>query len=186
MKNLNLPDTGSILVSDPFLIDPNFKRSVILLCEHQGKGSVGFILNRPLNLNLKDAIPELEAFEAQLFYGGPVQTDTMHYVHNLGDKIPGSVEISEGVFWGGDFEQVKEMILSGEVEPNNFRFFLGYAGWDKTQLKDEIKEKSWVVKKLKYQNIFKDSPSDLWKSILKRMGGKYALLATYPEDPILN
>lgn len=186
MKKLTLPDAGSILLSDPFLIDTNFKRSVILLCEHQVKGSVGFILNRPLNLNLKDAIPELAAFDAPLYYGGPVQTDTMHYIHNLGDKIPGSVEVSEGVFWGGDFEMVKELILEGKVLPENFRFFLGYSGWDQTQLKDEIKDKSWMVKKLKYKNVFQDDAKNLWKSILQGMGGKYALLSTYPEDPMLN
>lgn len=186
MKKFTLPSAGSLLLSDPFLIDPNFKRSVVLLCEHQGNGSVGFILSRPLNLKLKDAIPEIEEFDAPLYYGGPVQTDTMHYIHNLGDQIPGSVMIADGVYWGGDFEQVKSMIANGEVSPENFRFFLGYTGWDKKQLNTELNENSWMVKRMDYSNIFQDKPEDLWKSILQGMGGKYKLISTYPEDPSLN
>jgi putative transcriptional regulator len=177
---------GLIFLADPFLTDPNFKRTVILLSERQDKGFVGFILNRPLNLQLADAIPEFKDIDAPLFYGGPVQTDTMHFFHTLGDQINDSIEIVDGVYWGGDFDQVRELIIDKQVDPNQFKFFLGYAGWDKPQLVEELKSKSWVLHPGSNKYVFDEEPLTLWKLILEEKGGKYSLIAKFPEDPILN
>ena len=92
--------SGNILLSEPFLEDPNFRRTVIFLCEHHKEGTIGFILNKPLDIKISEAMPDLEGFNAPLFFGGPVQTDTMHFLHNLGDMIDDSVEITKGVYWG--------------------------------------------------------------------------------------
>lgn len=177
---------GLVLLADPFLTDPNFKRTVILLSEIQDKGFVGFILNRRLNLNLGDAIPELQSVDSPLYYGGPVQTDTMHFFHKMGNKIKGSIEIVDGIFWGGDFDQVKEMLLDGSAEAEDFRFYLGYAGWDKEQLVKELKDKSWMLEKGTFSHVFAESNEGLWKYILNKKGGKYAIISGFPEDPLLN
>jgi putative transcriptional regulator len=177
---------GLLLIADPFLTDPNFKRTVIVLSETQDKGFVGFILNRPLNLQLADAIPEFKDIDAPLYYGGPVQTDTMHFFHTLGHEIKDSIEVVDGVFWGGDFDQVRELIIDKKVDPKEFRFFLGYAGWDKTQLVDELKNKSWILHQTKFKHMFEEDPNALWKGSLKEKGGKFSLIANFPDDPILN
>ena len=178
--------SGNILLSEPFLEDPNFRRTVIFLCEHHKEGTIGFILNKPLDIKISEAMPDLKGFNARLFFGGPVQTDTMHFLHNLGDLIDDSVEITKGVYWGGNFEMVKELIAKNAVKPSNFRFFLGYAGWGKKQLFNEIRHKSWFVEKGKYDYVFKNSPKNLWKKILKEMGGDYEIVSNFPEDPSLN
>lgn len=177
---------GLLLLADPFLADPNFKRTVILVSERQEKGFVGFILNRPLNLQLSDAIPEFKDLDAPLFYGGPVQTDTMHFFHTLGHQIDDSVEVIDGVFWGGDFNQVKELLLEEKVSPDKFKFYLGYSGWDKEQLVNELKSKTWVLSNGDFKHVFNDTPKELWKEILNEKGGKYSLFSSFPEDPLLN
>jgi len=177
---------GLILIADPFLADPNFKRTVVLLTETQEQGFVGFILNRPLNLQLSDAIPEFKNINAPLNYGGPVQTDTMHFFHTVGHSIKDSIEVVEGVFWGGDFEQVRELLVDKKVDPSQFKFFLGYAGWDKKQLVEELKSKSWILHNSDFKHIFGGETTTLWKAILQEKGGKFSLIANFPEDPILN
>lgn len=167
-------------------MDPNFKRAVVFLCENQESGTVGFILNRPMPLNLNEAIEDLGDFNAQLYFGGPVQTDTLHFIHNIGDKLDGSIEIVPGLYWGGNFEVLKVMIQAGEVSPENFRFFLGYSGWDINQLDTEMRENSWIIHPGNASYVFQYQPDNLWKEVLKEIGGEYALMINFPEDPSLN
>ena len=185
MENLQ-PTKGTLLLAEPFMLDPNFKRSVVFICEKQRTGSVGFILNRPMPLNLSEAIEGVIDFDAPLYYGGPVQTDTLHFIHNIGERLEGSIEIIDGLYWGGDFETLKTMINAGEVKPENFRFFLGYSGWDLTQLDGEMEEKSWITHEANAGHVFALQPENLWKEVLKEMGGQYAMMINYPEDPTLN
>ncbi|MEO0340680.1 MAG: YqgE/AlgH family protein, partial [Bacteroidota bacterium] len=94
--------SGIVLLAEPFMLDRYFRRSAILLCEHNEEGSIGFIMNRPLDLNIDGLIQDFPEFEAEVFYGGPVGNDTIHYIHNLGDLLEDSVKISSGVYWGGE------------------------------------------------------------------------------------
>ena len=121
--------SGVVLLAEPFMLDRYFRRSAILLCEHNEEGSIGFIMNRPLDLNIDGLIQDFPEFEAEVFYGGPVGNDTIHYIHNLGDLLEDSVKISSGVYWGGDFDKLKFLISSEMVQPHNIRFFMGYSGW---------------------------------------------------------
>ena len=178
--------SGNILLSEPFSEDPNFRRTVVLLCEHHKEGTIGFILNRPLELDLSEAVPDLEGFRAKLYFGGPVQTDTMHFLHDLGDIIEDSVKVTDNVYWGGNFEVAKSLIQQKEAKSSNFRFFLGYSGWGKKQLYNEVKHKSWFMNKGNHDHIFKNSPKNLWKKILKDMGGDYEVVSNFPDDPSLN
>jgi putative transcriptional regulator len=181
-----LPEKGRVLISEPFLLDPNFKRSIVLLTEHVEEGSVGFILNKPTEYKFNDLVEDFPDFEAPVFYGGPVATNTLQFIHKLGDMLEGSMEISEGLFWGGSFETLKILVETGSVYPDDFRFFIGYSGWSPGQLNDELKINSWIVSSAKINDIFSDEPDKLWREILKGMGKKYALLASFPENPSVN
>lgn len=139
------PGVGRILVSEPFLLDSYFKRSVILLGEHSEEGTVGFILNKPTDLTLNDALEDFPPFDVPLYFGGPVQTDTIHFLHTLGDKLEGSKKILPGIFWGGDLERLKLLIDTHQVTRNDVRFFAGYSGWEPHQLEDELKGRTWLI-----------------------------------------
>jgi len=180
------PGKGKILLSEPFMLDPNFKRTVILLCEHNEEGSFGFVLNRKTKLFLKDAIPELKSADLPLYYGGPVEPGTLHYLHTLGDQVPDSQEIADGVFWGGDFEVMLMLVQGNQLKEDQVKFFVGYSGWGPEQIKEELQEDSWFVTQGRADDIFNDDETKLWSGILKELGGDYKSVANYPEDPNLN
>src|SRR5215213_6724757 len=148
------PGPGVLLIADPFLKDPNFLRSVVFLCEHKDEGSFGFVLNRKYENTLNELIPELDTYELPVYYGGPVQQDTIHFLHQYPEQIPGGVEVLKGVYWGGDFERVVEMIKTGTIEAAKIRFFIGYSGWSNGQLLDEMKEKTWLTVKATRKLVF--------------------------------
>lgn len=177
---------GKILLSEPFMEDPNFKRTVVLLCEHNAEGTFGFILNKKTELLLGDAVPELEHFETPLYYGGPVEPQTLHYVHQSGDILPESVPIGDGIFWGGQFETLKILLKNKEINPDTIRFFTGYSGWDPDQIVEELKQNSWFVTSSDVEDIFHKDDEHLWKKILNELGGDFKTIANYPENPNWN
>lgn len=181
------PKKGDLLISEPFLPDPNFERTVILVCEHNEEGSFGFVLNKPSLMKFEDVLEEVGEFDATLFVGGPVQQNTMHFVHRVGELLEGSVSIGQGLFWGGDFEQLKELINTKQIDPSDFKFFLGYSGWGEKQLKEELKQNSWIISpNATPEKIFEYDPEKLWRDVLKEMGGKFKMFSNYPDDPRLN
>ena len=180
------PKTGRLLISEPFMQDQYFKRSVVLLTEHSDKGSFGLILNKPIPMYLNEAIENAPAFDSRLGLGGPVQKETLHYLHQLGDRIPNSTEVLDGVFWGGDFEVIKELIISGQLQPGDMRLFVGYSGWAEGQLNSEMKSKSWILAKADKKILFDPKPEKMWSKILESMGQPYSYMVKLPEDPRLN
>ncbi len=169
------------------MADPNFKRTVVVLVQHNEEdGTLGFVLTRPAPMVLEDVIDGFEGFAAPLFIGGPVQMDTLHYLHSLGDQLPGSQEVAPGLFWGGDFDVLKELVASKQVQPQQFKFFLGYSGWSPGQLEEEMQDNSWIVHAAKDKYIFKTDAENLWKRVLEEKGGEYAMMVNFPENPILN
>jgi len=180
------PKKGHLLISEPFLHDPFFKRSVILVTEHNEEGSVGFILNKPINIKLHDALEEFPEFDGNLFMGGPVQRDSLYYIHSKGSIIGNSRKIMDGVYWGGDFETIKIMIQNKEIEESELRFFMGYSGWGKEQLNTELENNSWVVLPAKGSHVMQTDPNKLWAQIIKNIGSEYAFLANFPEQPSMN
>ena len=178
---------GCILISEPFLPDPNFERTVILVCDHNSEGSVGFILNRTADIKLGDVVEEFIESEKDLYVGGPVEQNTMHFIHRIAYQLEGSLALSEGISWGGDFEILKLLINTKQVSLNDLRFFLGYSGWAPRQLQREINEKTWIVYKPdSLAEIWEMNPTDMWRIILKKMGGKFKMMSNYPIDPRLN
>ncbi len=174
------------LLSDPFLTDPSFKRTVVYLTSYAANGAVGFVLNRPTNLNLADVLPEFTGIKVRLFYGGPVEQDSLHFVHSCQQYSTNAVQIQPGIFWGGDIEAVADGIRSGIFLENQIRFFIGYSGWSAGQLEDELTERAWFVTQAEKTYIFHPNPEMLWKTILTKMGTDFAILSNSPPDPRFN
>lgn len=177
--------SGTILISEPFLVDYYFKRTVILLPEHSEQGSMGFVLNKPLNININEVLTDFPSFDAPLFSGGPVQNDMLYFVHTLGKQIPGSQRIASDLYWGGDFEQLKALIIAGKANPQNVRFFAGYSGWEKGQLDSEIQHNSWLIADMP-KGLIEESADDLWGKLIRESETHYAIWGNFPENPSLN
>ena len=168
------------------MADPNFRRAVVLVCEHTTEGSFGLVLNRPSGLTLAEVAAESLPFDAELWLGGPVQTDTLHYLHPFGDAVESALPVLDGVFWGGAFDELRRGIEAGDVHTESVRFFVGYLGWGPGQLDAEVDDGAWIVLDGDGDLVFAESDDALWRQLLRRMGGEYALLSTFPDDPSLN
>jgi putative transcriptional regulator len=186
IENNKVARQGRILISEPFLSDTYFHRSVVLLTEHSEEGSVGFVLNKPVDLKVNDVISDFPAIDAEISIGGPVNTNTIHFIHTAGDIIPNSVRVSGDLFWGGDFEALKKLIKEEKVKNNQVRFFLGYSGWSPKQLENELSENAWLVTELDQDIIMKQPDHGLWKETLSRLGSKFRTWINFPENPSLN
>ncbi|MET0242482.1 MAG: YqgE/AlgH family protein [Flavitalea sp.] len=180
------PGKGILLIAEPFLKDPNFMRTVVLLCEHKHDGSFGFVINKLFEHTLDELMNDMDDLKLPVFYGGPVQQDTIHFLHGYADRIPGSFEVLEGVYWGGDFETAIELIKSGEISLDGIRFYIGYSGWSDGQLDEEVQEKSWLLASATRDIVFEPKADQIWKESLKLLGGEYEIMANYPIDPQLN
>ncbi|MBS1760994.1 MAG: YqgE/AlgH family protein [Bacteroidetes bacterium] len=180
------PAPGILLIADPFLKDPNFMRTVCIICEHKAEGSFGLVLNQKADLTLDELIENIDDSSIPVFYGGPVEVNTLHILHQYGDEIPGSHEIMKGVFWGGSFEAILEKLKSKTLDINKIRFYLGYSGWGEGQLDEEMKQRTWLTVGATQRLIFNNKPSDVWKNSLKQLGGEYEMMANFPIDPQLN
>jgi putative transcriptional regulator len=178
---------GHLLISEPFMIDPNFKRAVIILTEYSADGAMGFILNHQGEYQLGDVLPDVSYAEMPLYEGGPVAKNTLHFIHRCPEKIEGGIELANGVFWGGDFDQVKELISNYQLAENEIKFFAGYSGWTAQQLDDEIIADSWIVADtFKAEILFTSDEQNLWKEVVIGLGQRYAHIANFPENPTLN
>lgn len=182
-----LPSTGKLLISEPFLDDPNFKRSVVLMADHGEEGTLGFILNQPSQLLLKDLVPDLWQADYPIFIGGPVEVDTVHFIHRCYDKLNSGEEIAKGIYWGGNFETLKILVNNNSIAAHEVKFFLGYSGWSKTQLTEEIEENTWIVSDQYHQDlIFSHNEEEVWREVIINLGPKYAHVSNFPSDPSLN
>lgn len=178
---------GQLLIAEPSIIgDLSFNRSVILLADHNEEGSVGFILNKPLEYTINDLLPEING-SFIIYNGGPVEQDNLYFIHTIPELIPNSIEISNGIFWGGDFELTKNLINDGKINKEEIRFFLGYTGWGSNQLEDELQANSWIITANNYQaSILSKSSKQFWKEKIIELGGEYIIWSNAPENPILN
>lgn len=174
--------TGNILLAEPFSVDSHFKRTAVLLTEHHEGGTVGFILNKPMEIKIEELIIDFPEFDAPVNYGGPVATDSIHYVHNIGELLDDSLPVSDGIYWGGDYEKLKFLIDSKLVTPDNIRFYIGYSGWSSGQLDAELRRGSWVVADVHANYVFKENQTRLWSQIMENKGSVYSVIAGVPDS----
>jgi len=180
------PAPGVLLIADPFLKDPNFMRTVVFLTEHREDGTIGFVLNRQYENTLDELLPEIEGHKLPVYYGGPVQMNTIHFLHRYPEEVPGGIEIMKGIYWGGDFDKVIELINSGKLNTDRIRFYIGYSGWATGQLDIEMAEKTWLTVQATRRLIFHEQAEEIWKDSLRHMGGDYEMMVNFPIDPQLN
>ena len=186
ITNNQVASQGRVLIAEPFLNDTYFKRSVVFITEHNDEGSVGFVLNKPIELKVQDVIQNFPFIDAGISIGGPVNTNTLHYIHTLGNLIPESIKVLDNIYWGGDFETVKDYISEGVIGKEQIRFFLGYSGWGAQQLENELQENAWLVAEINSEMIMKGEEVGFWNQILEKMDSKYQVWANFPENPGLN
>ncbi len=181
------PNKGRLLVAEPSIIgDLSFNRSVVLLADHNQEGSIGFILNKKLDFTLSDLIPDVKK-DFQIYNGGPVEQDNLYFIHKVPNLIPDSIEIKNGIFWGGNFEAVKSLIDNDLILEDDIKFFLGYSGWDPEQLNSELQSNAWIVIEDEDQKtILQQNNADFWKNKMKELGGEYLIWSNAPENPSYN
>lgn len=178
------PAKGRLLISDPFLNEDYFRRSIIYLCEHNNEGSFGFVINNFISINLHELDENFPEIETQISLGGPIEINSLYFIHTLGDKIQNSAHISDGIFLGGDFQELSTLIKSDANIIKQVRFFIGYAGWSSDQLANEISSNSWLVFEPKSnRDLFETKSKFSWKKYMHDLGGKYKIMANFPIDP---
>jgi putative transcriptional regulator len=180
------PKLGRVLVSEPLSRDGFFGRSVVLLTEHNQKGSMGFILNKPTKMFIGHFFDSFKTYKIPVFVGGPVATDTLHFIHSSENIISNAQKIGKDLYWDGNIHEIPDLIEKGELLPSEIKFFIGYSGWDSGQLEKEIKQNFWVVSELSPKQIITDNPENLWEKAISNGGDKYKFWLNIPEDFISN
>lgn len=181
------PNKGLLLIAEPSLTgDVSFTKSVVLLADHNENGSVGFILNKVLDFTLSDLVPEIQE-NFKIYNGGPVEQDNLYFIHKIPHLVPGSIEIADGIYWGGDFEVVKQLFRDQKISENEIKFFLGYSGWDNQQLQEELESRAWIIMNNDDKKKLIEHPySSFWKDKIKELGGEYLIWINAPEHPSYN
>jgi putative transcriptional regulator len=183
---MKMPSKGDFLISEPFMQDPSFQRSVVLLCQKQEDGYVGFTINRQIDYTVGDLVEALADCTMPLFDGGPVGKEQMFFIHCMPELITGGIMIQKDLYWGGDFEQVKQLVQSNLIDPKRIKFIVGYSGWEAGQLEEEMKEKSWLIAPATKSLVFQEHAEDIWKNAVKLLGDEFKQIINYPLDPSLN
>ena len=176
---------GQLLIAAPILLDPNFRRTVVLMLEHTPEGAIGVVLNRPSDTEAREAVPDLRAVltdDEPIFLGGPVQPETVIALADHNDPLEEEEAIC-GTIGSLEFDDDPDRLHSFV---SRARVFAGYAGWTTGQLEDEVEEEAWFIEPARPGDVFSNDPERLWSSVLERMGDQYRLLARMPEDPRLN
>lgn len=180
------PSQGRLLVSGPYLSDPYFRRTVVLLCAHDAEGSFGFVLNRFLDVDVMDVMENMPPVQGRMGIGGPVQSGNLYYLHTFGQRVEGSMQVVDDIHMGGDFEQLRSLLATDPRLGRHVRFFVGYSGWAAGQLDKEITERAWIIAPSRKRLVMGTRSDNLWAETLRDMGGAFAALANFPEDPSLN
>lgn len=184
-RNRKKVEMGSILIAEPFLEGKYFSRSVIYLVEHNKKGSIGFVLNKPMAYSTSDLVSELAGIDFPVYIGGPVEQDQLYYIHTY-PELEDSLAISDGIYWGGDFAALTRKLREGKISVSQIRFFAGYSGWEGDQLKQELEENTWMVGGMSREKMFELPSEQMWETSMSELGGRYRIWANFPKDPIMN
>jgi putative transcriptional regulator len=185
-KNNEPTNKGSILISDPFSDDVYFGRSVVLICEHNDEGTFGFVLNNYIDVDLHQLDDNFPNINARISFGGPVSKENLYYIHSFSD-ITNTLEIREGLYYGGDFVEITDRIKNAKNPNKEIRFFMGYSGWSPGQLDEEIKNESWITaNNISTEKILDTNLDDLWRICLEKQGQRFQLMTKFPRNPMDN
>jgi putative transcriptional regulator len=180
---------GSLLIANASLMDPNFKRKIVLICEHNDQGSYGLIINHPTKTLVSDVFPEhdfLKNEKATLYVGGPCQVEQLQILHGFGSLVKGSIEVCGGVFLGGNIDKLFDI---KKLEPDKnkpYQFFMGYSGWGPGQLDEEMENNAWIIHPADEKTVFSLDREKMWTDILRSKGDYYSLLSDMPPDIRVN
>lgn len=178
---------GKVLISEPFLNDPNFVRSVILILKYsEEEGAFGLIINKPTETDMQSIVNTFPKAGFKFHDGGPVGEENLFFIYDSSIGLNSGIEITNELSWNADFEMLTEKIVLGEVSSSEVKFFGGYSGWGPGQLEDEMAEKSWIIGELTKEDILTGNPEGLWKKALRPLGRKYSVMAEFPKNPELN
>lgn len=179
-------NTGDVLMAEPFANDFYFKRSVILIIDHDSEGSLGIVINKRLSIPFNEIVQDFPEFKADVYLGGPVETDRIFFIHTVGELIPDSYYICNGIYWSSNLNALKALIKTNLIKPHEVRFYVGYSGWEAGQLRTELKANIWLVGKFSFKDILSTNPKDMWNTFVDKMGEKYSLWSKFPVDPSEN
>ena len=185
-QNNTSVEKGKLLIAHPFINDGWFRKTVILLAEHNPEGSLGFVLNKPAFIRLKDILPDYPDLVYPVFKGGPVATDQLFFLHQFPDKVEGSLPIFANYYWGGDFNQLINLVRKRVAGYDTTRFFVGYSGWDAGQLQNEMKDKAWLCETPKKETLFTINTEEHWGKLVNEMSSNLSVFANYPFEPNMN
>lgn len=182
------PECGSVLIAEPLLDDGCFSRATVCVIDHSPEnGTMGLVTNRLSHYKLQEVVDGIDTHEdIPVYVGGPVHHDRLYYIHTFGDDIPESVEIVPGLYVGGDFDRVKELINMGAVVNGNMRFFVGYSGWEKGQLRGELDRFEWAVGSIDPFDVLHLSENEAWREAVKHLGDRYRVWLNLPKAVELN
>jgi len=198
MKNIDIasilkPDApkiflkkGRILIAEPLTSGLYFSRAVILITAHDVEETIGLVLNKTSEINPKELVDEIENFNGILYIGGPCEPNSLHFLHTIGAKIPGAEQITDTVYYGGDFEVLLNMIQNGKANSNNVKFFAGYTGWAANQINSELEQCSWVVSTLNDEKIMQKDINNSWHETVAELGVLYKTWTNIPLHPLFN
>ena len=187
-SNKVLPHVGSILIASPLLYDYHFARTVVLMVTHDREGSMGIVMNKDFryHITLNQLVPDLHSVPSiPVYKGGPVGRDTLFFIHTLKD-LNGAINLGNGLYLNGDFNELQNYILEGNPIEGNIRFFAGYAGWEHEQLEREIEDNSWFTCVTDKHLLLDYNYKRLWQASMFTLGNSYALWAKYPQYPSCN
>lgn len=180
------PSAGKILIAEPLLLDGIFGRSVVFLVEHNNEGSLGYILNKNSGFTIQQLLPNFKKFSTPVFIGGPVATDTLHFIYKSKEALSNSKKIADEIFWGGDINDILASLKKGFIKEQDVRFFIGYSGWSKNQLNQELNKHFWVVSDIETEQVFEEDAQMLWKRSVILLDKKFHFWLNIPTDPSLN
>ena len=187
MNNTSL-GKGVFLVAAPALRDPNFRQTVILLCEHGAEGALGVVVNRPTGMLISEALPQVPVLEGQhhlLFVGGPVQPNQILILYRVSQEPTETHHVFDGVYLGGNMDAL-DRVLHAPSSNESFRAYVGYSGWGPGQLENEMKTGSWITLPADPIVVFQQEPSRIWPEIMQSLGAPYDFYSQMPPDPNLN
>lgn len=182
-KNNIQPNRGKLLISDPYKNGSIFERSVVYLCNHDADGSFGFIINKPIRISMKGLSDQFPETILTAYQGGPVGTDSLFFIHTLGNEIGESQALGKGLFIGSNYEELYKKITPELVDEGAIKLFIGYSGWDSKQLDEEIESNFWAVLEIDDINDIMIPREDLWQYLMQKLGGKYEIMSNFPINP---